>query len=162
MRNKIIGLVAVLAVLLGVVFVFEQKGNVTTLLINSYTENLGAVTPGTTVARQPSKIEQFGMGYDESKVENPENKNLDDIVGLVKNQIYVVSDTLDDQGLRAVLKQYPRFTVLGYDRDLMGLLVQFDDMDPAVPGDIESIRKIPGIHDVFNRVHRGGNAVLPL
>ena len=94
--------------------------------------------------------------YDLSKVTNPYNKDLNESVGVVKNQVYIFSSTLKEQDLRAIVANYRTLTVLGYEAPF-GLLVQFDDTSSVALQDIENIRKTPGIVDVFNNVHQGKN-----
>lgn len=127
------------------------------LLVAAYLNNRSykPVAPQPFQSSEAEYKTDSGTPYDLSKVTNPYNKDLNKSVGIVKNQVYIFSTTLKEQDLRAIVASYPTLTVLGYEP--IGLLVQFDDMNPAALQDIESIRRMPGIVDIFNRVHQGKN-----
>ena len=98
--------------------------------------------------------------YDVSKVARDDpNASLDEIVGIITNQVWVYSGSLDEPTLRAVVTDnYPSlFTIMGYDA-ISGLLLQFDDTDANALEAIEELKLKSGIDNVYNRLHEGENA----
>lgn len=93
----------------------------------------------------PKKIEGIKFWQDPASVD-----------GIITNQMYVVSETMNKEELINIINKYPHLRILGFERGL-GVLVQFDETDPQVFEEIEKLRLEPGISDVFNRVHRGKN-----
>ncbi len=95
------------------------------------------------------------FAFDESKIEgNDDLVNIDEIIGIIKNQSWVRSSSLTENQLRELVASYSFFTVIGYD-SILGLLIEYDETDIVVTEALEKLKNEKGVSGVNNRVHRG-------
>lgn len=78
--------------------------------------------------------------------------------GKVINQVWLHSGTRSQQQLEQLVSYYPVFQVIGYDR-YNGLLLQFDNTDPASLSAINRLKSEPGVASVVPRIVQGANVV---
>lgn len=92
-----------------------------------------------------SKLE----GYDSSQ-------DLSKYSGMIINQVWVNSESLNKQDIETIVSKYPNFIIVDFD-EVFGLLVEFDDSKPEIPTEIEKMKLEKGIDSVDFRVYEGEN-----
>ncbi|MEA3383590.1 MAG: thrombospondin type-1 domain-containing protein [Campylobacterota bacterium] len=96
---------------------------------------------------------------DESKIEGiTENTNLSTYAGVVSNQSWIASNSLDEQGINDIINQKSSLTSVSYDTT-KGVLVQYDDTSTGALEQLEELKYEQGIDNVFNRVYIGEDAI---
>ncbi len=95
--------------------------------------------------------------FDETKIEgNDGNVNLDELIGIIKNQAWVYSSSLTEVQLTELVDGYSNLTILGYD-STDGLLIEFDETDISTNESIELLKLEIGISSIENRLYEGKN-----
>lgn len=95
--------------------------------------------------------------FDESKIEgNDGSKPLSQVIGAIKNQVWVYSNTLDRVELETIVSNYNSFNVIGFD-DIQGLLIQFNSESSVDFEELENLKLESGINSVVNRFHKGND-----
>ncbi|NOQ30372.1 MAG: hypothetical protein GQ570_04520 [Helicobacteraceae bacterium] len=87
------------------------------------------------------------------------NKN-DDISrhsGPVSNQVWISSNTLNNQDLKDLILSKYNFKIYGFDK-IFGWLVEFNDNDIDQMKIIESFKINNNINEVINRLYQGSNS----
>ena len=96
------------------------------------------------------------FSYDADKVDgyDEDSANLDEIIGVINNQVWVYSTSLTENQLREMILTYNVFSILGYDV-VDGLLIEFDDSNESTKELLEILKLEKGIVSVDYRVHEG-------
>ncbi len=94
---------------------------------------------------------------DISKIDSYDgSQNLSKIEGLVKNQIWVNSESLNRSEIESIVAKYSVFTVIDFD-DILGLLVQFDETGNNIYEEIEKLKLESGIDSLNYRYYEGSD-----
>ena len=97
------------------------------------------------------------LPYDESKIEGNDGfVDIDELIGVINNQSWVYSTSLSENELEIIVANHSELTVIGYDV-AEGLLIEYDETDPATNEILEELKLEEGVSSVVNRVHEGVN-----
>ncbi len=120
-----------------------------------YVIRISATVDGEEVATETNFAARTALAYDTAKVVRSDPATpLDETIGIVSNQLFVYAPSRSESELRTLLEAYPVFAVVGYS-DLEGLLVEFDERDAGVDGEIDRLKGETGVASVDSRVHEG-------
>ncbi|MGE4050188.1 MAG: CARDB domain-containing protein [Piscinibacter sp.] len=79
---------------------------------------------------------------------------LEEVAGVIQNQVWVRSSTLGEGELRALVQSFGQFSIIGFDA-IRGLLIEFDDTSDQQQAALAGIEMAQGISAVSPRVHEG-------
>ncbi len=96
---------------------------------------------------------------DSSKIEGYDGtQDLSIVEGMVKNQIWVYSNSLSQAEIEIIVAKYSIFTVIDFD-EVLGLLVQFDETNLKLQENIEKLKLESGIDSLDYRYYEGDNVI---
>ena len=81
------------------------------------------------------------FAFDNTKMNN---------LGVISNQSWVYSNSLDENNISAIVSKYNLLTKIGYD-SIQGVLVEYDETDTNITTQIENLKLENGITKVYNR-----------
>ncbi|MDH3998669.1 MAG: S8 family serine peptidase, partial [Desulfuromonadales bacterium] len=98
------------------------------------------------------------FSYDEGQIDgNDGTVDLSEIIGAIKNQSWVYSDTLTESQIRAIVSLFSDLAIMGYD-PIQGLLIEYDEEGVQLTGSLAALKNEAGITSVINRVYEGEDA----
>lgn len=85
---------------------------------------------------------------------NDESTEVNELIGVITNQSWVYSTSLDENELAEIVANYEQLVVKGYDES-QGLLIEYDESDVKAKEVIELLKLEQGIASVDNRIFEG-------
>lgn len=122
--------------------------------LGEYKVTIEALVDGVEAASEFNFIVRADFPFDEFELDRDDpSAPLDEVIGIVRNQLYVFSLTLSEDAIIDLAQTVTGLSIVGYD-EARGLLVEVDDPVAAA----SNLRSLPGVDSVHNRVHQGPNA----
>ncbi|WP_370980160.1 S8 family serine peptidase [Agaribacterium sp. ZY112] len=98
------------------------------------------------------------LAFDETKIEgNNGDTPLDELIGIISNQSWVYSSSLDESDLTDIVNNYAAFSVIGYDPS-EGLLIEYDETSKNTLEALESLKLDKGVSSLNQRTYEGKDA----